>query len=177
MENDLDLSDYIEDPDMDSLSYAVSVTDPSLLSLTVEGDLLSGEPLGRGRTVVSIIASDGKGGEVGTSFGAITVRIDSRSTITSKTPDDLSSNLNLDMFNSPNPFKNETKIHYNLEKEGNVRLEVFSYDGKLIDTLISENQEAGEHEILFKRKTIRAGVYFYKIYIEGQTIVQKMIIE
>ncbi|WP_299179566.1 S8 family serine peptidase [uncultured Aquimarina sp.] len=173
---DLDLSDYIQDPDMDVLSYTVTVTNPDLLEFEIDGDMLSGEPLGRGRTLVSIIASDGKGGEVGTSFRAIAFVI-GRNTGPIKTSGEFLNTLGEGMFNHPNPFVDETTIFYYMEKEAHVRLEIFSYDGKLVNVLIDKKEEAGDHEILLKRNTMAAGIYFYKIHIDGQTTSNKMIIK
>lgn len=56
-------------------------------------------------------------------------------------------------------------IHYTLARPGDVKVEVYSYMGHLLDTLTNDYQISGEHSTLFikNRYGLSQGVYLYKI--------------
>ncbi len=60
-------------------------------------------------------------------------------------PGDRSSEVN-EFYAYPNPFSNSTTIAYDLPVSGPVKLEVFSAEGRLIETLVNGSQFAGPHE-------------------------------
>jgi len=53
------------------------------------------------------------------------------------------------LYAYPNPFSNGTAISYELTKPGPVKLEVFSIEGQLLETLVNGYQLAGLHEIQY----------------------------
>jgi hypothetical protein len=70
--------------------------------------------------------------------------------------------------NYPNPlrasaFNPSTTIQYALPKAGYVTLKVYNLAGNEIETLVSEKQPAGEHEIRWNAVGLPSGVYFYRI--------------
>ncbi|MBK6773773.1 MAG: T9SS type A sorting domain-containing protein [Ignavibacteria bacterium] len=76
--------------------------------------------------------------------------------------------------NYPNPFNPNTKIGFEIPKEGNVTLSVYDNGGKLVSTLVSGNKPAGYYTIDFNASNLSSGVYFYKIEYSGQSKVMKM---
>jgi hypothetical protein len=48
--------------------------------------------------------------------------------------------------------------------------------GKLITTLVNENQEAGIYKVNFDAGSLSNGVYFYKIQAGNYTAVKKMLL-
>jgi hypothetical protein len=76
-----------------------------------------------------------------------------------------------DMFitNYPNPFSSTTNISYNLPEAANVTLVVYNKLGQVVETLVSARQDAGSYQVVFGRPALNAGVYFYKIVVEGET--------
>jgi len=83
--------------------------------------------------------------------------------------------------NYPNPFNPQTTISYELPKDGNVRVEVYSILGELITTLVDRDQHAGRYQIVWnglnaKGTQVSTGVYFYKIKSGSFTDVKKMIL-
>jgi hypothetical protein len=83
--------------------------------------------------------------------------------------------------NYPNPFNPSTKIKYQItnskEQIPNVKLSVFDLQGKLVQTLIDENQRAGIYETEFDGGAFSSGIYFYSLIIDGKPIeTRKMIL-
>ncbi|QDY82422.1 RTX toxin [Paenibacillus polymyxa] len=65
----LSLNDFFSSPDNDVLTYDVhSVSEPTVVTAAVYGDVLTLTPLTIGSTLVSIKATDGRGGEVTETF-------------------------------------------------------------------------------------------------------------
>ncbi|UII24061.1 Ig-like domain-containing protein [Fulvivirga ligni] len=64
----IDLSAYIQDPDREPCTFTATAMSTEIIDLEVVGKLLYITPLKKGNTFVSIIAEDGRGGIIGTSF-------------------------------------------------------------------------------------------------------------
>jgi len=73
--------------------------------------------------------------------------------------------------NHPNPFKEFTQIDYLLPDDGFVRITVHNALGKVIETLIDENQVSGWQSIRFDGSKHGNGFYFYTIRFETKTRV------
>lgn len=66
--------------------------------------------------------------------------------------------------NYPNPFNPATKINFNLPAETKVQLDVYDITGRLIQTLLkNENFSEGYHTVQFNGSAFSSGIYFYKI--------------
>lgn len=63
--------------------------------------------------------------------------------------------------NYPNPFNPYTEILFNIEKGTNVKLKVYSIEGKLIQEIINEYKSAGEYKVIFNGANLASGVYNY----------------
>lgn len=96
----------------------------------------------------------GGGGAVFT-FDTTTVHADENSNET------LSSLLLLQ--NYPNPFNPVTSIRYRLFRESHVRMVVLDPLGRLIETLVDDKREAGDHLVQFDGSGRGSGVYFYRL--------------
>jgi len=71
--------------------------------------------------------------------------------------------------NYPNPFKNFTTISFDMPENQKVKIRIFDVRGRVIRTLINEDQSAGFKSILWDGKNedgdeVSAGVYFYQMY-------------
>jgi PKD repeat protein len=71
--------------------------------------------------------------------------------------------------NYPNPFKNFTTISFDMPENQKVKIRIFDVRGRMIRTLINEDQSAGFKSILWDGKNedgdeVSAGVYFYQMY-------------
>jgi immune inhibitor A len=83
--------------------------------------------------------------------------------------------------NYPNPFNPETKIEYDLKKDGRVKLEVFNVLGQKIVTLVDQHEQKGNHCVTWngtdqKGRQLPSGVYFYQITTDSFQKANKMIL-
>ena len=79
--------------------------------------------------------------------------------------------------NMPNPFSTTTKIGFFLAESSNVQIKIYDAIGELLEVLISENFEAGEHFIEFNSENYSSGSYFYKIETENLVSTKSMLIQ
>ncbi len=75
----------------------------------------------------------------------------------------------------PNPFHKKVTIAYHLNQSGNVQVDVFSKEGKVVEQLFSGHQNKGTHEIDWKPGRLKSGLYFYHIQSESEVNIGKMI--
>lgn len=83
--------------------------------------------------------------------------------------------------NYPNPFNPETNIQFTLGKSGYVELAVYDLRGRKVKTLVNENRDAGNHNIVWdgtnnQQRSVASGVYFYKIRSGKYSRTKKMIL-
>jgi hypothetical protein len=65
--------------------------------------------------------------------------------------------------NFPNPFNPATVIRYDLSHASNVTIRIYNILGQEIQTLIDDQQQAGEKSITFNAGSLPSGVYFYRL--------------
>jgi photosystem II stability/assembly factor-like uncharacterized protein len=65
--------------------------------------------------------------------------------------------------NYPNPFNPETRVRYSIRKRGFVSLKVYDVLGREISTLVSEEKQAGNYEVVFDAADLSSGVYLYRL--------------
>ncbi|MBL8015901.1 MAG: T9SS type A sorting domain-containing protein [Ignavibacteria bacterium] len=78
--------------------------------------------------------------------------------------------------NYPNPFNPSTIIEYTAPQSGMLKLEVYDYAGKEIETLVNGNMNAGNYAVSWNAAGYASGVYFYKLTAENYSEVRKMIL-
>ncbi len=78
--------------------------------------------------------------------------------------------------NYPNPFNPVTKISYSVPKNSFVEMNVFDITGRLVQTLVSENLQAGNYEANFNGEKLSSGVYICRLSSEGYTNSIKMLL-
>lgn len=76
--------------------------------------------------------------------------------------------------NYPNPFNASTTIGYSLSKPSDVTIAIYDMLGRLIETISSETQTAGEHSVIWNAGNFASGVYFYKITAGGFEQTKRM---
>ena len=77
--------------------------------------------------------------------------------------------------NYPNPFNPATKINFQLNKSGFVKLSVYDSKGNLVRNLINDKKNAGEYSVDFNGNGLSSGVYFYKLDVNGISEIKRMI--
>lgn len=70
-------------------------------------------------------------------------------------------------FASPNPFNPETAVSFTLRNAGLVTVRIYSLEGRLVKTLMSEYASAGSHEVRWNGtdnggRSVPSGMYFVK---------------
>ncbi len=90
--------------------------------------------------------------------------------------DELSSlNDELTLYqNFPNPFTSETNIRFELNKEDQVRIEVFNIAGQLLDVLLDETLATGKHQVKWQATEYDAGIYILKLSSERSVSYLRM---
>jgi hypothetical protein len=77
--------------------------------------------------------------------------------------------------NYPNPFNPTTMISYRLTQAAQVKLEIFDTAGRLVTTLVDENQGAGYHTAKFDAKNMNTGTYLYRLTAGSFVDIKKML--
>lgn len=80
--------------------------------------------------------------------------------------------LKTDLFdlvqNSPNPFKETTAIGFSLQKEADVRLEIFDLTGKKVLTVTDDFLKKGNYSYTVDGQSLKSGTYIYSLMIDNQ---------
>lgn len=82
--------------------------------------------------------------------------------------------------NYPNPFSSNTAIPYGLNKESDVKVTIFDILGRVVKKINAGVQSGGSYNILWDGRNnsgqkIANGIYFYKLEVNGESQVKKMI--
>jgi hypothetical protein len=73
-------------------------------------------------------------------------------------------------YNYPNPFNNVTEFEYTLPESGQVNLVVYNSIGDKIAVIVdNESKDAGTYKVQFDGSQLAAGMYMYKIEVQGET--------
>jgi hypothetical protein len=83
--------------------------------------------------------------------------------------------------NSPNPFRTRTRLSFETLVPGEATLAVYNVQGRLIRTLAKGFTDAGDHEFFWDGKDefgadVAAGVYLYRLTLDGDEASRKMIL-
>ncbi|MDP2301367.1 MAG: multiheme c-type cytochrome [Ignavibacteria bacterium] len=78
--------------------------------------------------------------------------------------------------NFPNPFNPSTTIKFAIAKASNVKLNVYSVSGELVNTLINGELNAGWHDVKFDGSNLASGVYIYRIIAPEFNYSKKMVL-
>lgn len=83
--------------------------------------------------------------------------------------------------NQPNPFGPATRVDFSIPAKANVSLAIYDVTGRAVRTLAEGAREAGRYSIPWDGRDatgarVSAGVYFYRLTSEGETLTRKMTI-
>ena len=76
----------------------------------------------------------------------------------------------------PNPFNPATTIQFSVQTHGNSSLRIYDITGQLIETLVDDFLELGNHSVQWNASNFSSGIYFYKLTSGNQTITNKMVL-
>jgi hypothetical protein len=78
--------------------------------------------------------------------------------------------------NYPNPFNPATTFRYALAKPGEVQLEIYNAIGEKVETVLKDDQPAGEHEVQWDATHLAGGVYYYRLQAGDFVDTKKLIV-
>ncbi len=78
--------------------------------------------------------------------------------------------------NYPNPFNPTTKIFFDIDKPGFVKLSVSDITGKEVVELVNASMNTGSYEVNFNAENLPGGVYFYRLETLNGIDTKKMIL-
>jgi len=78
--------------------------------------------------------------------------------------------------NYPNPFNPTTIIRYQIPKSSFVILSIYDINGRLIETLVNENKNAGYYSVNWNAENLSSGIYIYRIKAGEFNSVKKCLI-
>ncbi len=85
------------------------------------------------------------------------------------------SNSNFKIY--PNPFKKETIIHYTLEKDTPVFIDLYDVYGKKIKKLVNGYQTSGKHQISLTNEGLSKGIYLVSFNTPNRHEIAKIILK
>lgn len=77
----------------------------------------------------------------------------------------------------PNPFTDKTNFNYSLNKSALVNLKITDMEGRLIRTLVNEEQSTGEFSYQLNANNLSKGIYFYQFKAGNISLNGKLIIK
>ncbi|GAB5407719.1 MAG: hypothetical protein BalsKO_00840 [Balneolaceae bacterium] len=97
--------------------------------------------------------------------------------VINSTENDFDTPSGIQLFqNYPNPFNPETTISFQLDKPTELSLEIYTIDGRLVQTLANSRYLSGTHSIRFDASSLSSGMYFYWLKTENQSLTKRLIL-
>jgi hypothetical protein len=78
--------------------------------------------------------------------------------------------------NYPNPFNPSTTIRYSVPSESKIKLSVFDVSGSEIETLVNQQQPAGNYSVEFNASHLSSGIYYYRMSAGSFSQTRKLIL-
>lgn len=78
--------------------------------------------------------------------------------------------------NYPNPFNPETTISFQLNEASNIKLSVFTIEGRLVQTLVNSRYLSGTHSVRFDASSLSSGMYFYRLETKNQSLTKRLVL-
>lgn len=78
--------------------------------------------------------------------------------------------------NVPNPFNPSTMIKFSIPSNDHVVLNVYDVGGRLVETILDKQMDAGDHIVHFEATGYASGVYFYRLSTSAGVQTRKMVL-
>ena len=76
----------------------------------------------------------------------------------------------------PNPFNSTTRITYGLPVTSNVSLKLYDLSGRLIQTLVEGEKQAGIQTTILNAAELPSGLYFVRLSASGHVFTRKVML-
>ena len=77
---------------------------------------------------------------------------------------------------NPNPFNPTTTIEFSLPTSGVVTLTVYDILGRVIETLLNQNRDTGNHTIQWNAHNLPSGIYFVRMVTDNFTQTREVMV-
>lgn len=77
---------------------------------------------------------------------------------------------------TPSISSSTVSINYSLAFKSDVRIEVYSTDGRIVETVTNRIDDAGNHQVMWHKRDLQPGIYFFKLMVNNETETRKIII-
>ena len=74
----------------------------------------------------------------------------------------------------PNPFNPLTNISYMLEKQCDVKIQIYDINGNMIKTITNGIQDAGQYQLTYNATGLSSGVYMFSLTYDGNQMNKKI---
>lgn len=78
--------------------------------------------------------------------------------------------------NYPNPFNPQTRIKFQIPKDGVVRVRIYDVSGKEVGEIVNNSLRAGVYEVRWNAGYLASGVYFYLLEVNGFKDVKRAVL-
>lgn len=82
----------------------------------------------------------------------------------------------LGLRNYPNPFADATTIGFSMPRAGHATIVLFDPMGRPVASVLDEEVAAGEQSVSFDASEIPAGVYLYRLEVDGMQAAGRMVV-
>jgi len=76
----------------------------------------------------------------------------------------------------PNPFNPVTTLDFGIPVDGNVSIEIYNLQGRLVETLANYHMEAGYHSVVWNANSHSSGMYFVQMRASKYVKTQKLML-
>lgn len=76
----------------------------------------------------------------------------------------------------PNPFNPASQLEFAITASGPVRLQVLDIQGRLVSTLVDNEQSAGVHSVAFDGSALASGIYFARLEAGSRVVTTKLLL-
>ena len=80
-------------------------------------------------------------------------------------------------YSYPNPFRGVANISYVVPQDGDVQVAIYDVLGKKVQTLVAENQKAGNYTTKFDGSNLPGGTYIYRVQAGNKVYSNRMILQ
>jgi hypothetical protein len=77
---------------------------------------------------------------------------------------------------TPNPFRTSVTIPYELSRTARVEVRIYDSLGRLVATVVDEEQDAGTHAPVFESAALPSGLYLCRVRAEDLVLTQTMVL-
>jgi len=160
---------FVDDDGNNTLTYSAALSNgnplPTWLNFNPATKTLSGTLQETGTLSIKVTAIDTLQAAVSSTFNLKVV---------SNTAISESEKFEQLVYAYPNPFNPATTINFTLAQAGQVNLTIFNAKGETIAELLNKQMQSGTHSAVFNAGNLNSGVYFYKLSINGNSIIRKI---